>query len=476
MKYERVLITGNFNVLHHGHFRLFKFAKELSKKLVIGVFSDNLAGDSIFVNENDRLNSLKSIELVDEVLLIKSSVQDFIKKIRPDAVIKGKEYESKFNIEEEVIHSIGSKLIFSSGSFDYSEDFIKNISSKKYDFPEDFIQRYSINKTNLYNSLDLLNTINLCVIGDIIVDEYNNCKPVGLSQEDSSVVVTITDKVMQIGGAGIVASHGASLGATVDFYSITGKDKLNRFTTSILKKNAVNSTIIIDDERPTTLKQKYLAGLNTMFKVNRFVNTDIDIKFQRKLYESIKKNIKKYDYLIFSDFNYGCLPVTLVKKIIDLCKKNNVLMSADSQSSSQIGNLAKFIGVDFVFCTENEARLTVSDFDNGIVTILEKLHKLIKTKNIFLKLGAEGLIISSRVGRKFRTEKLTAFNKSPINVSGAGDSMLIATSLFYFFSKNLYESAFIGSIAAAIQISRIGNIPIKISELKAGINQTNYFD
>ena len=37
MKQDVVLITGNFNVLHPGHIRLLKFAKNLAKKLIVGV-------------------------------------------------------------------------------------------------------------------------------------------------------------------------------------------------------------------------------------------------------------------------------------------------------------------------------------------------------------------------------------------------------------------------------------------------------
>ena len=37
-----VFISGAFNVVHPGHLRLFKFAKELGRKLIVGVLSDEL--------------------------------------------------------------------------------------------------------------------------------------------------------------------------------------------------------------------------------------------------------------------------------------------------------------------------------------------------------------------------------------------------------------------------------------------------
>ena len=51
--------------------------------------------------------------------------------------------------------------------------------------------------------------------------------------------------------------------------------------------------------------------------------------------------------------------------------------------------------------------------------------------------------------------------RRPVDVSGAGDSMLAAASLAITIENNLAKASLIGSLAAAIQISRIGNIPIE---------------
>ena len=64
----------------------------------------------------------------------------------------------------------------------------------------------------------------VAVIGDIILDEYIDCDPVGLSREDPTIVVTPQDTHMFVGGAAIVAQHTKTLGAQVDFYSVSGVD------------------------------------------------------------------------------------------------------------------------------------------------------------------------------------------------------------------------------------------------------------
>ena len=51
------------------------------------------------------------------------------------------------------------------------------------------------------------------------------------------------------------------------------------------------------------------------------------------------------------------------------------------------------------------------------------------------------------------------------DVAGAGDSLLITTSLALARGANIWEASFLGSLAAAIQIGRVGNIPLEIKEL-----------
>ena len=65
----------------------------------------------------------------------------------------------------------------------------------------------------------------------------------------------------------------------------------------------------------------------------------------------------------------------------------------------------------------------------------------------------------------YKTDRLKALNPFPQDVAGAGDSMLISTLISYASGANLWEAALIGSLSAAIQVGRVGNIPITKHEL-----------
>ena len=57
-------------------------------------------------------------------------------------------------------------------------------------------------------------------------------------------------------------------------------------------------------------------------------------------------------------------------------------------------------------------------------------------------------------------------NLNPVDTAGAGDSMLVVSSLSLAAKANIWEAAYLGSLAAAVQISRIGNLPINAKDLK----------
>jgi bifunctional ADP-heptose synthase (sugar kinase/adenylyltransferase) len=168
------------------------------------------------------------------------------------------------------------------------------------------------------------------------------------------------------------------------------------------------------------------------------------------------------DILIFSDFNYGCLPQPLVDKIVEACRSRKILMVADSQSSSQVGDVSRFKDMMLLTPTEREARLAVGDFNSGLVVLAEKLSRKSGAQNIMLTLGAEGLLAhtSSINNDEWLTDRLPAFNIAPKDSAGAGDSLLACCSMSLAVGADMWQSMYLGSIAAACQVGRVGNIPL----------------
>jgi bifunctional ADP-heptose synthase (sugar kinase/adenylyltransferase) len=222
---------------------------------------------------------------------------------------------------------------------------------------------------------------------------------------------------------------------------------------------------LVDSTRPTTLKQRFRSGSQTLLKLTHLRQENISSKLETNLLEKFKINMKDIDVVIFSDFSYGVLTKKITQEISHTAKKSKIFVAADSQSSSQIGDLSRFEFSDLVTSTEREARLELKDENSGLVVLAEKLRSELNARNILLKLGADGVIIhgTDSDGQILATDQVPALNDSFVDASGAGDSLLAAAALGLASSATIYEATLLGSLVAAIQVGRIGNTPITSS-------------
>lgn len=472
MSIRTVFVSGHFNVLHPGHLRLLRFAKEYGGRLIVAVESDRIAGAAAHVPEQLRLEGIQSNSWVDEAFIVDEPVPAAIARLRPDIVVKGKEHEALFNPESAALAQYGGKLLFSSGetvfsSLDLIRKEFQEFDSRSISLPQDYLARHGIERKRLVSLVQQFAKLRVCVVGDLIVDEYITCQPLGMSQEDPTIVVMPIDSTRFIGGAGIVAAHAAGLGASVRFISVTGADEARDFAAKGLAEAGVQAHLVMDDSRPTTLKQRYRCKGKSLLRVSHLHQGAISVAHQAKILSEIEQVLDKIDLLVFSDFNYGCLPQPLVEKIIQSAKRHGVLLAADSQSSSQIGDISRFKGMDLLTPTEREARISTRNHEDGLVVLAESLRHQSSAQNILLKLGEEGLLIHAGNGQAndWLTDRVGALNTAPKDVAGAGDSLLITSALTLASGGNIWEAACLGSLAAAVQVGRVGNTPIQTGEL-----------
>jgi rfaE bifunctional protein kinase chain/domain len=468
-----VFVSGHFNVLHPGHLRLLRFAKQYGERLIVAIESDRLAGGSALVPEQLRLEGIQSNSWVDEAFITDEPIAVVIERLRPDIVVKGKEHELLFNSELAALEKYGGKLLFSSGETVFSSlDLIRRefheFDSRSIGLPTEYLARHSIDRQQLSHLVEQFAKLKVCVIGDLIVDEYITCQPLGMSQEDPTIVVTPIDSTRFIGGAGIVAAHAAGLGASVDFISVTGADATRDFASKVLAEAGVHAHLLVDDSRPTTLKQRFRCKGKSLLRVSHLHQGAISVAIQDQVLAITEKALEGVHLLVFSDFNYGCLPQPLVEKIIKDAKHRNVLLAADSQSSSQVGDISRFQNMDLITPTEREARISTRNHEDGLVILAEALRLQSSAKNILLKLGEEGAMIhavNGQAGDEWFTDRVNALNAVAKDVAGAGDSLLIASAMTLASGGNIWEAACLGSLAAAVQVGRVGNTPIQSKEL-----------
>lgn len=465
-------VSGNFNVVHPGHLRLLKFAAEQTDILVVAVTPDTANGVS--VPSSMRLEALRSMVFVQYAFVMQEPLEHVLRAIRPDIVVKGKEHERRDNSEAKVLDDFGGKLLFSSGDVAFSsfallhhEYFETNLTSiaKPLDFPA----RRKFLIADLKNILPLFSNLRVLVIGDLIVDTYIDCEPLGMSQEDPTIVVSPIERLTFVGGAGIVAGHARSLGAQVCYVTVCGEDEAASFSAAQLAKFDVDAILFPDQTRPTTNKERFRARGKSLLRVNHLRQRSVDADLARKLVEAVETRLPETDLILFSDFNYGCLPQNVVDAISEKARARGIMMAADSQASSQMADIVRFKGMSLITPTEREARLALKDAESGLTVVAERLKEAAEAKHVVVTLGSEGLLMYVDADAELVADRLPAFNTSPKDVAGAGDCLFACTAMSLCVGADVWRSVYLGSLAAACQVSRVGNLPLTAAELFANI-------
>jgi len=124
---EKIILTnGCFDLVHVGHVRYFRAAKELGGRVVVAVNSDasvrQLKGEGRpRVPESERAEVLTALEDVDAVTVFDGpDVRELIRLIRPDIHAKGTDYTEESIPERDTVIACGGRVAIVGDPKDHS--------------------------------------------------------------------------------------------------------------------------------------------------------------------------------------------------------------------------------------------------------------------------------------------------------------------------------------------------------------------
>ena len=114
-----------------------------------------------------------------------------------------------------------------------------------------------------------------------------------------------------------------------------------------------------------------------------------------------------------------------------------------------------------------EARIALRDKDSGLEKLSQKLIEITNCQKLIMKLGAEGFIAYDNLdSSRVVSQPFPALSVNPLDVSGAGDSMLAVMSLGLSSKEEFMNIAALASCISSIAVETMGNVPISANKLK----------
>ncbi len=310
----------------------------------------------------------------------------------------------------------------------------------------------------------------IAVVGDMMLDCYFWGEVKRISPEAPVPIVEIDDEFYRFGGAANCAFNIYKLGGTAFPVGIIGYDNHGSIFNGLIEEAGIASSgIILDDSRPTTAKTRVIASNQHIVRIDQEKKNYINGEIEQKILNYVNNIINELDGLILQDYNKGVLTSSLIEKIIDLCNKNNVIITVDPKFTN-------FFNYKNVTVFKPNRKETEDAFGIRIKSeeeisaagknLLEKLN----SKYVLLTLGENGIAIFGKNGEEAR---IPTKARKVADVSGAGDTVISTLTVALAAGANIFEAAYLANFAGGLVCEELGIVPIEAEKLFSEVEKDN---
>ena len=316
----------------------------------------------------------------------------------------------------------------------------------------------------LANIIDGFSKLRVMVIGDLMVDAYTWGKVTRISPEAPVPVVNVVKRESRLGGAGNVVLNVASLGAKPLVFSVIGDDATGDALKQILVDAGLSVDGIIQEAgRPTTVKERVIAGSQQLIRVDSETEQAISTASSVALVSAIRASISEVDVIIFEDYDKGVLSEGLIQEVMGLAREAGIPTVVDPKKK----NFFAYRGASLFKPNLHELRdgLGLDSSDLSALALPATVKKFKESQ------GFEGLFVtlSERgVYMDFRSEQVAipAHIRQIADVSGAGDTVISIAACALAAGASPSQIAELANLGGGLVCEFLGVVPIEVNLLK----------
>ncbi|MEP6901540.1 MAG: PfkB family carbohydrate kinase [Actinomycetota bacterium] len=309
----------------------------------------------------------------------------------------------------------------------------------------------------------------IVVIGDLVADQFLRGTIARVSREAPVFILRHDETETLAGGAANAATNVASLNGKTFLVGIIGKDANGNALLDKLKTSKVNCDFIVaSDKFATTTKVRVLAGQHyaprqQVIRIDYENQQTIDAETLEKLKTNLLSATEKADALIISDYNYGVANEEIAKLAQKIAAEKNIPLLVDSRF-----RLKEFAGATTATPNQDEVEQILG---KGFTEAnCAELCGSLGYQALLVTRGNKGMILVEKDKTPFHLEAVGS--KEPIDVTGAGDTVIAAYALGLACGLNFTESANLANHAGGIVVMKKGTACVQAEELIISVNST----
>ena len=312
-------------------------------------------------------------------------------------------------------------------------------------------------------------SLNVIIIGDVMIDSYWWGKVDRISPEAPVPVCTVTKKEHRLGGAANVALNIVAMGANPIVCSVIGNDAEGKLLTELFASNQMSvEGIVASKNRCTTVKTRIIGNNSQMLRIDEERNDSLSEKDQIVLIEKVKQIIdsKKIDALIFQDYDKGVITPSVIEKITSMAKNKSIPVCVDPKKR----NFSEYKNADLFKPNLKELKegLKIDNIlpqKDSLKTAADILHSTMGIGKVFITLSEYGVFIADYQSQTPTVHLLDAQLRKIADVSGAGDTVISVAALCMALGIQTDELAKISNMSGGLVCESVGVVPIDKTRL-----------
>ena len=463
-----VLCHGTFDLMHTGHIRYLQRARKEGDVLVVTVTGDDYVnkgpGRPVF-SERLRAENLAALACVDQVAINPAiSAVELLHQVQPSVYCKGSEYRKasddvtgNIQLEQDAVEAHGGALMFTD-ELTFSSS---NLLNGHFDvFPPEtraflngFKQRWQAK--DLHRMIASLADLKVLVVGDAIIDQYHYTSQLGQTGKGSFMAVSYESEEQFAGGSLAVANHVA--GFARDVTLVTGLGALDSHEAFIRDKLLPNvkPQFFVFPDAPTVTKRRFVdADLTKLFEVYFFKENAVRGAVEDQLCEWLEAHLQDFDAVVVPDFGNGFI----TGRMVQLLSARSKFLAVNTQINS--GNrgyhvIHRYPRADFISLNEPELRMAAHNRHEPLEAVAQSVGERLGAQHLAVTRGKKGVMLQGL--QQGGTVQVPALSTKVVDRVGAGDAFLSLAALCAARGLDPEITAFVGSVAAAIDVQVVGN-------------------
>lgn len=322
---------------------------------------------------------------------------------------------------------------------------------------------------DLAHQLETLPSQHILVIGDIMLDRFMYGQVDRISPEAPIPVMRFLREAAMLGGAGNVVRNLTSLGQKADMVAVIGSDAAGFEVAKLLSQDeAVTSHLLTDPTRPTTVKSRFIAGVQQIMRCDVERTDALSPEMEKHIATRLRMAVPNCAAIILSDYAKGVLTNAIIRDAIMLGLEFKKPVVIDPKGR----DYKRYAGAQVITPNRKELAEATGQTIKTVEDAAKAAQELLQKYNfgaVLAKLGGDGVCL---VRAQHEPVHFKATAREVYDVSGAGDTVIAAFVTALAGGQTMEDAARLSNEAGSLVVSKIGTATVTCDELKKALRRS----